>query len=155
MSANAGCYETLLKDIKEVVEAPGSRDEKLTAICGLLLNAVDRHHWVGFYLVDRTGDHLVLGPYLGQPTQHVRIPFGQGLCGLAAEKRRTLMVPDVSRVLNYLSCSPLVKSEIIVPIFRENELVAELDIDSHDLDAFAQQDKNFLEEVGRLVARLF
>jgi GAF domain-containing protein len=154
MSANKRHYQTLLEDIEEVVEAPGSRDEKLTAICGLL-NSVDRHHWVGFYIVDRTGDHLVLGPYLGQPTQHVRIPFGQGVCGLAAEKRRTLMVPDVSRVLNYLSCSPLVKSEIVVPIFRENELVAELDIDSHDLDAFAEPDKSFLEEVGRLVARLF
>ena len=97
----------------------------------------------------------MLGPYVGDPTQHVRIPFGQGVCGLAAEKQRTLLVPDVSKLLNYLSCSPNVKSEMVVPVFQNGEMVAQLDIDSHDLDVFGELDKSFLEAVAEVVGGVF
>ena len=97
---NNELYDNLLLRIKEIAAGGDDRDEKLMAICRTLHDEVDHYHWVGFYLVGEDRKELLLGPYLGDPTQHVRIPFGQGVCGLAAEKQRTLMVPDVSRLLN-------------------------------------------------------
>ena len=87
-------------------------------------------------------------------SRHVEIPFGRGVCGLAAEKRRALMVPDVSRVANYLSCSPRVRSEFVVPVYLGERMAAELDIDSHTLAAFGEPDKEFLESVAEIVAEL-
>jgi len=141
--------------VKEIVDGQGHRDDKLMAICLLLRDDVSHYHWVGFYLVDEDGKNLLLGPYVGQPTRHVKIPFGQGVCGLAAEEKRTIMVPDVSKILNYLSCSPQVKSEMVVPIFKDGHMVGELDIDSHTAAPFTEEDKDFLEDVCREVVKLF
>jgi GAF domain-containing protein len=141
--------------VRMIVTGRGARDDRLMAICRLLQQEVAHYHWVGFYLADEAREMLFLGPYAGQPTRHARIPFGQGICGLAAQKRQPLMVPDVSRVVNYLSCGLQVKSEFVVPVFREGRLVAELDIDSHELNAFSAEDKSFLEDVAEMVAGLF
>jgi L-methionine (R)-S-oxide reductase len=148
-------FDNLLIRVKEITGGAGARDEKLMAICRVLHDKVDHYHWVGFYLVGEDRKELLLGPYLGDPTQHIRIPFGQGVCGLAAEKQRTLMVPDVSRLLNYLSCSPEVKSEMVVPIFQNEKMVAQLDIDSHIVDAFGESDRKFLEDVAGVVGGVF
>ena len=148
-------FNNLLTRVKEISAGEGTRDEKLMAICRVLHDQVDRYHWVGFYLVGENRKELLLGPYLGDPTQHVRIPFGQGVCGLAAEKQRTLMVPDVSQLLNYLSCSPRVKSEMVVPVFQNGIMVAQLDVDSHVVDAFGRLDKVFLEDVCVVVGGFF
>jgi GAF domain-containing protein len=145
----------LLLRIKEITAGEGSRDDKLLAICRMLHDEVEHYHWVGFYLVGEDRRELLLGPYVGDPTQHVRIPFGQGVCGMAAEKQRTLTVPDVSQLNNYLSCSPRVKSEIVVPVFRQDKMVAQLDIDSHLADAFGRLDKKFLEDVAGVVGGVF
>lgn len=125
------------------------------AVCQILRDKVRHYDWVGFYLVGESKEDLILGPYVGEPTRHTRIPFGQGVCGLAAEKKETLVVPDVSKVRNYLSCSPKVQSEMVVPIFKDAQMVAQLDIDSHALNPFTEQDRTFLEDVGRLLAKLF
>jgi GAF domain-containing protein len=100
-------------------------------------------------------EDLILGPYVGEPTRHTKISLGQGVCGMAAEKKQTLVVPDVSKVPNYLSCSPKVQSEIVVPIFKDAQIVGELDIDSHTPAAFTDQDRAFLEDVCEEVASLF
>jgi L-methionine (R)-S-oxide reductase len=147
--------QELLGHIRLAVEQPRPVDEKLKAVSQLLENGIPYYDWVGFYRVGGSDQVLLLGPYSGAPTRHVRIPFGQGVCGLAAEKRRPLMVPDVSRVVNYLSCSPKVKSEFVVPVFKDTQMVAELDVDSHTLDAFGEEDKDFLEAVAGMVAGLF
>jgi len=141
--------------VRQVIDREDSREEILLALCRFLRKEIGHYDWVGFYLVEGAPEMLRLGPYDGAPTRHVEIPFGQGVCGLAAEKRRALMVPDVSRVVNYLSCSPRVQSEFVVPIFADGEMVAELDVDSHTLDAFGEQDKEFLEAVVEAVAELF
>jgi GAF domain-containing protein len=146
---------TVLSKVRRMVDRGGSRDEILLSVCRLLSDEIGHYDWVGLYLVDTSGRTLRLGPYIGAPTRHTEIPFGQGVCGLAAEKRRALMVPDVSRVANYLSCSPKVRSEFVVPIFTGTQMVAELDIDSHALDAFGEEDKEFLEAVAEAVAKLF
>jgi len=145
----------LLDRVREIVDGPLERTDKLQTICRLLREQVPHYDWVGFYLADGTKRELVLGPFEGEPTEHVRIPFGRGICGQAAEIKRTFIVQDVSKETNYLSCSPRVKSEIVLPILKDGEVVGELDIDSHVLAPFAEGDKEFLENVCGLVSRLF
>ena len=111
------------------------------------------YDWVGIYWVE--GSDLVLGPWLGpQATEHTRIPIGTGVCGAAAASGRTEIVPDVSVDDRYLACFASTRSEIVVPIFNEGEVVGEIDIDGSDLDAFDETDARFLEEVAALLAPL-
>ena len=147
--------QAILDRVRRTVDRGGARDEILLAVCRLLKDGIEHYDWVGFYLADASRKMLRLGPYLGAPTRHVEIPFGQGVCGLAADKEQALMVPDVSRVANYLSCSPKVRSEFVVPVFAGEKMAAELDVDSHTLDAFDERDKAFLEAVAEIVAELF
>ncbi len=149
-------FESVLAQIATVVGGESARDEKLQAVACLLKSAIPYYDWVGFYLVDtHGGNELFLGPFEGEPTEHVRIPFGKGVCGQVAQKKETVVVPDVSRLKNYLSCSAKVQSEIVVPILQGGELVAELDIDSHARAPFADADKMFLEKVAAIVAKLW
>jgi len=152
---NHGDRAAVLSRVRRMVDRGGPRDEILLSVCRLLSDEIEHYDWVGFYLVDASGRRLHLGPYVGAPTRHTEIPFGQGVCGLAAEKKQALMVPDVSRVANYLSCSPKVRSEFVVPVFAGGKMAAELDIDSHTLGAFGEGDKEFLEAVAGTVAELF
>ena len=106
-------------------------------------------------LVDRENKReLVLGPYVGAPTGHVRIPFGKGVCGQAAERKDTIIIQDVSKEDNYLSCSTEVQSEIVVPIFKDGELIGEIDIDSHEVASFSEDDISFLKGVAEMAARI-
>ena len=149
-------FNSLLSQAQGILDEPSSQEEKMQAICSLLKEHVPHYHWVGFYLVDKSNPkELVLGPFEGEPTDHVRIPFGRGICGQAAERRETLIVQDVSKETNYLSCSTLVKAEIVVPILKGDKIVGELDIDSHDLSPFTEEDESFLENVCESISSLF
>jgi GAF domain-containing protein len=97
---------------------------------------------------------LVLGPFEGEPTEHVRIAFGKGICGQAASVKKTFVVQDVSKETNYLSCSSKVKSEIVIPIFRERKFVGELDVDSHVASPFTVKDEIFLTKIAKKVSAL-
>ncbi|MCW9708506.1 GAF domain-containing protein [Aliifodinibius sp. 1BSP15-2V2] len=147
----------LQNEVSKIVEsADQSRDEKLQQICQLLSDEVEVFDWVGFYIVDPNAEReLVLGPYVGEPTDHTRISFGKGICGQAAETNKTFVVQDVSQADNYLSCSIHVKSEIVVPVKKDGKFIAELDIDSHTKDAITGDHQLLLEEVCGKVARLF
>jgi GAF domain-containing protein len=148
-------FENMIAKIAAIKESDKANQEKLTAVCNLLKNNIPDYNWVGFYFVDPgKPDELVLGPFAGEPTEHVRIKFGQGICGQAAERKETFIVEDVSKESNYLACSPMFKSEIVVPIFKDNRIIAELDIDSHAAAAFNQNDEKFLRQVGELVIDL-
>ncbi|HEX2767175.1 MAG TPA: GAF domain-containing protein [Candidatus Limnocylindria bacterium] len=112
-----------------------------------------KYDWIGIYWVE--GNDLVLGPWVGpEATEHTRIPIGTGVCGAAAASGRTEIVPDVDADPRYLSCFASTKSEIVVPIFHENEVVGEIDVDGSDLGAFDEADARFLEEVAALLAPL-
>lgn len=148
-------FAGLLGRVREVVERPISRDGKLLAICKLLKDNVSYYDWVGFYIADSSKEKLALGPFVGEPTEHTQIGFGKGVCGQAAKRRATFVVQDVSKETNYLSCSPMVKAEIVVPILENGHVVGELDIDSHTMSPFTQEDREFLEDVCRTVSRLF
>lgn len=145
--------EAILDKTEEIVNRPVSRDEKLFAICELLDDEVDVFDWVGFYLVDDETDRdLVLGPYVGEATEHTRIPFGKGICGQAAETMETFVVQDVSREENYLACSVHVKAEIVVPVMKKGRLIGELDIDSHTKNSITNEHKEMLEEICDIIA---
>ena len=109
------------------------------------------YNWVGIYLLD--GDELVLGPYLGKPSPHVRILLNRGICGAAASQKQTIVVDDVHSDPRYLACSIETKSEIVVPIMDGDRVLGEIDIDSDQPAAFGSQDRRLLEHVARALAR--
>lgn len=149
-------FSELFHEIKGIIDGGSERDLKLQSICVLLKDQVDYYDWVGFYLVEDVGKReLILGPFVGESTEHKKITFGQGICGQAAEIKKTFIVQDVSKEKNYLSCSLKVLSEIVIPIFKGGEIVGELDIDSHTLSPFADEDVEFLEDVCLEVSQIF
>jgi len=153
MADKAEMYERLLANVKGIAARPSSQEEKLQAICDLLHAAVSYFDWVGFYITDvENPEDLVLGPYTGAPTEHVRISLGRGICGRAALTRRMFVVQDVSQETNYLACSPEVQAEIVLPLFVGGEVWGELDIDSHTLAPFTSEDGDYLGQICSVVA---
>ena len=114
---------------------------------------VTRYNWTGFYLVDPADpSYLVVGPYAGSFTPNARIPLNTGLCGAAATSGQVVVVQDVSTDPRYLAGSTLVKSEIVVPIYVNKTLAAELDIESYFADTFTQSEQEFIQACANLIA---
>ncbi len=131
------------KNVKKIISEAKNKEEMMLKISEYLHDNFQHYNWVGFYIVE--GDKsLKLGPYVGEPTVHTKIAFGQGICGQAAEKKDIFIVQDVAKESNYLSCSPNVKSEIVIPIMKKGEVAGELDIDSHFASSFDKSDSEFL-----------
>lgn len=148
--------ESIFSQAKEIIYGDGSRENKLRAICELLDREVEVFDWTGFYLVAPDEERMLeLGPYVGEATDHTRIPFGTGICGQAAETLDTFVVQDVKKADNYLACSIHVQSEIVVPIMKGEEFVGELDIDSHTKDAISPELKELCEKICKELASLF
>src|SRR4030067_1497227 len=104
MTEKKTLFDALIKKTDDVLKNRSKKNLKLKAFCTLLKENVPHYNWVGFYQIDRKSrDELVLGPYEGEPTVHVRIPFGKGICGQAAQTKTTFLVQDVSKENNYLS----------------------------------------------------
>lgn len=113
---------------------------------GLLYNAIDDINWLGIYVL--RGNELILGPYQGQ-TACVRIPLGNGVCGTAAATRQTQRVPDVHEFPGHIACDVASRSEIVVPLFVDEQLIGVLDIDSPSVDRFSAADQGGIESVCR------
>lgn len=148
-------FDLLIKKIERIKESKIKTEKKLLEICALLKASVPYYNWVGFYIADNRSKELYLGPYVGAPTEHTKIPFGKGICGQAVTKRETFVVQDVSKESNYLACSPTVKSEIVVPVFKDDVVVAEIDIDAHKSYPFTEEDREFLEKIAEIIKNLF
>ncbi|GAB6189878.1 GAF domain-containing protein [Marinitoga arctica] len=150
-------FAKLLSQIEKYIYDTNDINKVMNKIVKLLYDNIDYYNWVGFYLTDEKDKNMLnLGPYLGEPTEHVRIPFGSGICGQAAATQNTFVVQDVSKETNYLSCSEKTKSEIVVPIIDKNgNVFGELDIDSHRLEPFSIEDTQFLEEIIKLFVKKF
>ena len=116
----------------------------------MLKHSVPAYTWVGIYLLE--GDELVLGPFLGKPSPHTRIPLGSGICGAAATERETIIVDDVNADSRYLACSIETRSEIVVPIMDSGRVLGEIDIDSDQPAAFGVADRTLLEGVAAALA---
>jgi GAF domain-containing protein len=145
--------KTKVQDILTNIET--LRDEKLIQICHLLKDSIDYYDWVGFYFRNGDKEELILGPYVGAPTDHSVIPFGKGICGQVAVSNQNFVVPDVQAQDNYIACSISVKSEIVVPLFVNGKNIGQIDIDSSVIDPFTEADERFLEFVNEEIAKLY
>lgn len=127
---------------------------KLQQICDLLESEVSYYDWVGFYFKNGDKKELKLAQFTGEETEHTIIPFGKGICGQVAVSNKNFVVQDVSEQENYISCGWKVKSEIVIPIFVNDENIGQIDIDSHTPNIFSSKDEELLEFVCEKVAVL-
>jgi len=142
------CYQSIAAIWRD--EGGETLDEiaLMATISSILAHRFDHFYWTGFYRV--CGNRLVVGPYIGT-VGCLQIEFGRGVCGTAAAKRETIIVPDVNQFPGHIACDPKSKSEIVVPVFgTDGELIAVLDVDSDRLDSFDEEDQRELEKIVAL-----
>ena len=142
-------YRTVLSRIRAVMEGEEDMVANMANISAIIKEMFG-FHWVGFYLVK--GNELVLGPFQG-PVACTRIKFGKGVCGSSWERKETIIVDDIDKFPGHIVCSPLSKSEIVVPIVADGEVIAVLDIDSENYGEFDGEDRGFLEEISRIIVK--
>ena len=142
-------YKTVFEQIKSVVE---DEDDVIANMANMsaMLHETFGFWWTGFYRVAPESAQLVLGPFQG-PVACTRIAFGKGVCGTAWERKGTVVVPDVHQFPGHIACSSASNSEIVVPVFRDEEVVAVLDIDSTAFNTFDDTDKEWLERIVSLL----
>jgi GAF domain-containing protein len=140
----------VLRSIADLIAAGAAQDVILERAVALLKATRPYYTWFGVYLLK--GDTLVLGPYIGRPTEHTRIPIGQGICGLAARTKETVNVADVNSDPRYLACSIETKSELVVPIMDGATVRGEIDVDSDTPAAFTKDDEKQLQAAADLLA---
>ena len=143
-------YSKELNIIKKSLENL-SLDESLQFICEFLQNNIIGYDWVGFYF--HLDKNLILKSYCGLKTEHTQIPFGKGICGQTAESNNPMIIGDVNKEENYISCNINGKSEIVVPLFNNNKNIGQIDIDSNTLNRFNSLDLDFLSEINKLVSK--
>ena len=141
----------LLEQIKSIIDPSLPLVSNLSNVSAVLKD-MENINWVGFYLVN--GDKLYLGPFQGDVACTI-IPKGKGVCGTSFEKKETIIVPNVNEFKGHIACSSLSKSEIVVPIIKDNEVVALIDVDAPIYDRFNNEDKAFLNEVAEILSSLF
>ncbi|GAA4275645.1 GAF domain-containing protein [Aquimarina mytili] len=149
----------LLEDLKpQVINILESKEQSVTdrlyEVCKLLKENVTYYDWVGFYFKNEDKEELKLRTYVGEKTDHEIIPFGKGICGQVAISNENFVVPDVQAQDNYIACSINVKSEIVIPLFKNGENIGQIDIDSDTADPFTEKDERFLEFVNQEVAKI-
>ena len=140
-------YDLAYKQVEALVEGEEDTIAIMSNVAAILHNTFG-FWWTGFYIV--RGDVLVLGPFQG-PVACSRIPFGRGVCGTAWQRKESIVVPDVEEFPGHIACSSQSRSEIVVPIFRNEEVIAVLDIDSRKLNAFDEIDREGLERIMGLI----
>lgn len=148
-------FDFLLSEVSKICDNQSLTKEKLENICQLLQREVPYYNWVGFYFANHQTQTLHLEAFAGQPTDHTVIPFGKGICGQVAVSNQNFVVPDVKGQDNYIACSLDVKSEIVIPLFANGLNIGQIDIDSHTLNPFTEEDERFLENVNKYVSKLF
>lgn len=136
-------YRSVIPQIKALLEGEPDLVANLANVTAALKEQFD-WLWVGFYIVKN--DELVLGPFQG-PVACTRIRKGKGVCGACWQHEETVIVPDVEKFPGHIACSSLSRSEIVVPVIRNNEVVAVLDVDSELLNSYDETDQQFLEEI--------
>jgi GAF domain-containing protein len=147
---------TILKEkVSQIIDREADDTTlKMQKICDLLRENVSHYDWVGFYFKNGDKRELKLACYAGEATDHTIIPFGKGICGQVAESNENFVVPDVQAQDNYIACSISVKSEIVVPLFKNGENIGQIDIDSDTPDPFTEEDERFLEFVNQKVSEI-
>lgn len=143
-------YRELTAQISAVIDGETDPVANMANCAALIFHALPEVNWAGFYLLK--GGELVLGPFQGQPAC-VRIPFGRGVVGTAAEKRSTIRVPDVNKFPGHIACDSASRSEIVVALLGgDSHLLGVLDVDSPELDRFDAEDETGLREIGKIIS---
>jgi GAF domain-containing protein len=146
-------YDGILENIQAMAVMLPDGDEFFSRVVRTLRQRVPHYNWVGIYRLKLDGKTLVLGPWDGPaPTEHTEIPVAQGICGAAVREARTIIVDDVNKDSRYLSCFLNTRSEIVVPIFKDDKVIGEIDIDSDGVAAFTADDRTFLESVAEVLS---
>lgn len=140
-------YQSLIPQIKALIDGETDLIANLANISAALKEQF-KFFWVGFYLVKN--NELVLGPFQG-PVACTRIQKGRGVCGKSWQDKATIIVSDVEKFSGHIACSSLSKSEIVVPMFKNGEVIGVLDVDSELLDQFDEVDKRYLEELVAII----
>ena len=140
-----------VKRLQEMRESGYLSDAILREAVKTIKKSDDRYDWVGVYLLNPDEEILWLHNYVGEGTEHARIPVGTGVCGTAVAERKNQNVPDVSKLENYLACSPRTKSELVVLIRAGDDILGQIDIDSRKAAAFSTEDE---ETVGAVADKL-
>src|SRR3954464_1802011 len=146
----AVAHDATLANIEAVTREERDPGRAMERVVEALKREMPHYTWVGIYLLE--ADELVLGPFLGKPSPHTRIPIGRGICGAAVQERQTIVVDDVNADARYLACSLETKSEIVVPIMNGTRVLGEIDIDSDQPAAFGPADSALLESVASQLA---
>lgn len=148
-------FSVLKTSVNTILEnKTSSVDERLSKVCKLLKENVTHYDWVGFYFKNGNKKELKLRAFAGEPTDHIIIPFGKGICGQVAVSNENFVVPDVAGQDNYIACSMHVKAEIVVPLFLNGENIGQIDIDSHTPNPFSEEDEEFLVFVNKKVSEI-
>jgi L-methionine (R)-S-oxide reductase len=148
-ASKAAIYEAAIPQIEALISGEPDLYANLSNIAAALREAFG-FFWVGFYLVK--GEQLVLGPFQG-PIACTRINFGKGVCGTAWKEKKTQLVPDVDVFPGHIACSSASKSEIVVPVFKNQEVLMVLDVDSDQLNDFDETDQKYLEDLMEILAK--
>ncbi|PRP68188.1 GAF domain-containing protein [Nonlabens agnitus] len=144
----------LKPQITSIIDSSHEPVEKMQQICDLLQKNLPTYNWVGFYMAHETEPTLHLWCQAGEPTDHTVIPFGKGICGQVAVSNENFVVDDVNAQDNYIACSIHVKSEVVIPLFKNGKNIGQIDIDSNTVAAFDESDERFLEWVNEQVATI-
>lgn len=140
-------YEDLLPQARALCQGEDDMIAKMANL-STLIHTQFGFWWTGFYRV--SGNELLLGPFQG-PLACIHIPYGRGVCGTAWKEQRTIIVPDVEQFPGHIACSAQSRSEIVVPVWHGDTIVAVLDIDSRHLATFDQVDANYLQQIAQLI----
>jgi len=145
-------HEELIREFEQLADSAATATAVMEKMTHRLHEKMARYNWVGFYLVDQKDPGvLVVGAYAGSFTPNARIPLSSGLCGAAASSGQTVVVDDVKKDSRYLAGSPMVMSEMVVPIFVRGKLAGELDAESYFPATFNKAEKQFVERCASIV----
>ena len=141
-------YRLLISQIKSLLSKEDNLISNLSNLTAVIKDTFEKVSWIGFYLFD--GQKLYLGPFQGK-VACTNIEIGKGVCGTSAEKRETIIVPDVDKFHGHIACDSNSKSEIVIPLIKDDRLLGVLDLDSHDYNSFGKTDKEYLEEICKFL----
>lgn len=147
-------YSIVLNQAEALMKDENNLIANLSNIVSLLKYSFDYYLWVGFYLYDEEKHNLVLGPFQGR-IACTRIEIGKGVCGTAFKNRETLVIDDVNKFPGHIFCDSSSKSEIVVPVFRNDKIVGVLDVDSAVYSSFDAVDRKYLNELSLIISRIF
>lgn len=144
----------LVKRLQEMREEGYLSDAIMREAVKKIAASDDRYDWVGIYLFNAEENMLWLHNYVGKPTEHAKIAVGEGVCGTAVAERANQNVPDVTKIENYLACSPETRSELVVLIRAGDEILGQIDIDSDQVGAFTEADEREVQAVADKLAEV-